>query len=269
VPKSRNKHSRARQRERSRRTRHQRSSRWFYIAIAAILIVGIGGVVLAMGGTEPSAGAPQPGQDHWHAAFGVNICGEWLSPPATFESPAGNSGVRAGIHTHGDGFIHIHPYTRSESGSNATLGKFFKYGGWSVSESSLSVWEGPNSDSTKTTWKNGDKCPADATEGAGKPGEVVFEVNCKTVTGNPADHKLADQEVVAIGFVPKGVEIGPPPNAASAPTDDSGGVSPPKSINQKECRPSATNNPGVPDTGSTATTAPSTTATTGTSTSTP
>jgi hypothetical protein len=269
VPRSRNKYSRARVRERSRRTRHQRSSRWFYIAIAAIVIVGVAGVVIASGGTESSAGPPQPGQDHWHAAFGVNICGEWLSNPATFESPAGNPAVRAGIHTHGDGFIHIHPYTRSESGSNATLGKFMKYGGWSVSENSLSVWEGPNSDPTKTTWSNGDKCPSDAVTGAGKPGEVVFEVNCKTVTGNPSDHKLADQEVVALGFVPKGQEIGPPPNAASAPQDDSGGTSTPKAINQKECRPSATNNPGVPDTGAAPTTVPSTPATSTPATSTP
>ena len=261
MPKSRNKYSRARRRERGRRTRHQRSSRWFYIAVAAIVIFGIVGVVVAMGGSNSSAGPPQPGQDHWHAAFGVNICGEWLSNPATFETPAGNPGVRAGIHTHGDGFIHIHPYTASEAGSNATLGKFMKYGGWSVSESSLSVWEGPKSDPTKTSWKNGDKCPSDAVQGAGKAGEVVFEVNCKTVTGNPSDHKLADQEVVAIGFVPKGEEIGPPPNAASAPENDSGTATQPKAINQKECRPTATNNPGIPDTGTPATTAPSTTGT--------
>jgi hypothetical protein len=258
VPKSRNKYSRARRRERSRRTRHQRSSRWFYTAIAAIAIVGVVGVVVVRGGGDSSI-APQIG-DHWHAAFGVNICGQWLSNPATFESPAGNSGVRAGIHTHGDGFIHIHPFARAETGDHATLGKFMSYGGWSVSEDSLSVWEGPPNDSTKTSWKNGDKCPSESGQpGKGKPGEVVFEVNCKTVSGNPSDHKLADQEVVAIGFVPKGDEIGPPPNAASAPSNDSGTATQPKAIDQKECRPSATNNPGIPDTVPSATTAPSTT----------
>jgi hypothetical protein len=261
VPKSRNKYSRARQRQRSRRGRHQRSSRWFYIAIAAILVVGIVGVVLAMGPTSSSAGPPQPGQDHWHAAFGVNICGEWLSNPATFEDEANNPGVRAGIHTHGDGFIHIHPYYSSEAGKNATLGLFMKYGGWSVSENEVSVWEGPTADPTKTTWKNGDRCPNAAGDaGKGKPGEVVFEVNCKSVTGNPSDHRLADQEVVAIGFVPKGDEIGPPPNAQSAPENDSGTSTQPKAIDQKACRPSATNNPGIPDTAAPST-APSTPAT--------
>jgi hypothetical protein len=246
-------------RERSRKTRHQRTSGWFYATVAVIIVIGsvtIGAIVMGRddGSTPPIIG------DHWHAAFGVNICGEWLSNPATFEAPANNAGVRAGIHTHGDGFIHIHPFARAETGDHATLGKFLSYGGWSASKDSISVWEGPTGDLPKTTWKNGDKCPSDSAKGAGKPGRVVFEVNCKTVDANPSDHKLADQEVVAIGFVPKGVEIGGPPNAASAPENDSGTGTQPDAINQKECRPSAENNPGVTQTVPPATTAPSTTA---------
>ena len=240
-------------RERSRKTRHQRTSGWFYATVAVIIVVGtviIGAIVI---GRDDDNTPPIIG-DHWHAAFGVNICGTWLSNPATFETPSGNPGVRAGIHTHGDGFIHIHPFAVSESGNHATLGKFLSYGGWSASEDSISVWEGPPGEKSKTTWKNGDKCPSDSAKGAGKPGQVVFEVNCKTVTGNPSDHKLADQEVVAIGFVPKGVEIGGPPNAASAPENDSGSGVEPEAINQKECRPSAENNPGVADTTPAATT---------------
>jgi hypothetical protein len=257
VPRSRNKYSRARIRQRSRRTRHQRSSAWFFVTVAIIIVAGsatIGAIVV----TRDDASASPTLDDHWHAAFAVNICGEWLGNPATFESPAGNSGVGAGIHTHGDGFIHIHPFVNSETGNNATLGKFLSYGGWSASEDSISVWTGPTGDKSKTTWENGDKCPS-GSEGAGKPGRVVFEVNCKTVEGNPSDHKLADQEVVAIGFVPKGTEIGPPPNAASAPEDDSGTGEQPEAINQKECRPSAEGNPGATETVPPATTPPATT----------
>jgi hypothetical protein len=261
VPKSRNKYTRARMRERSRKSRHQRTSGWFYATVAVIIVIGcvtIGAIVM---GRDDNNTAPVIG-DNWHAAFGVNVCGEWLSNPATFETPANNSGVRAGIHTHGDGFIHIHPFARAETGNNATLGKFLSYGGWSASADSISVWTGPGVDKSKTTWTNGDKCPTGSKEGAGEPGRVVFEVNCKTVEGNPSDHKLADQEVVAIGFVPKGVEIGAPPNAASAPENDSGTGTTPEAINQKECRPSAENNPGVAETvppATTATTTPSTT----------
>jgi hypothetical protein len=248
-------------RERSRKSRHQRTSGWFYATVIVIIVIGsvtIGAIVM---GRNSDNTAPVVG-DHWHAAFGVNICGEWLGNPPTFENQASNSGVRAGIHTHGDGFIHIHPFFNYEEGNNATLGRFLSYGGWSASDSSLSLWEGPTFDASKTSWKNGDKCPSGAPEGAGEPGRVVFEVNCKTVDGNPSDHKLSDQEVVAIGFVPKGVEMGAPPNAASAPENDSGTGVQPEAINQKECRPSATNNPGVAPTSppaTTATTTPSTT----------
>ncbi|MFA5884237.1 MAG: hypothetical protein WDA60_10340 [Acidimicrobiia bacterium] len=267
MARSRNKHSRAALRAKSRRPRKQGSSRWFTVTITVIILVGVIGVVLASGvlsrGDSASA-APQPptadnpSGDHWHAALAVNVCGEWLTPPAEFETAAGNSNVRVGIHTHGDGFIHIHPFTSSEAGSKATLGKFFDYGGWSVSPSSFAVWTGPSVEPTKTEWKNGDKCPnATGEAGKGKAGEVVFEVNCKTVGGNPSDHKLADQEVVAIGFLPKGEEMGAPPNAASAPQDDG---SPSGAINQKGCTPTAQNNPGVADT--TPTTAAATTPTT-------
>ena len=62
-----------------------------------------------------------------------SVCGEWLSDPPTFETAADNPGVRVGIHTHGDGFIHIHPYATDEGGDHATLGRFLNYGGWSVS----------------------------------------------------------------------------------------------------------------------------------------
>ena len=268
MPRSRNKHSRAALRAKSRRPRRRGGSSWFVISISLICIVGIAGVVLASGllsrGDEAAAAAPSPptatnpSGDHWHAAFAVNICGEWISSPAEFETAAGSPNVRTGIHTHGDGFIHIHPFTSSEGGSNATLGKYLDYGGWSASESSISVWTGPKADLKKTEWKNGDNCPNAAGEaGKGKPGAVVFEVNCKTVSGNPSDHKLADQEVVALGFLAKGEEMGAPPNAASAPQADSAEA--PEAINQKGCRPTAENNPGV---ASTTTTAVGTTPTT-------
>jgi hypothetical protein len=271
MARSRNKHSRAALRAKARRPRRQGSSRWFVVTVTLLTIAGLVGVVFAADlfdrdGSSASA-APQPPSadnpsgDHWHAALGVNVCGEWLESPAEFETAAGNSGVRTGIHTHGDGFIHIHPFYGSEAGANATLGKFLDYGGWSASEDAIEVWTGPSFDPQKTTWSNGDRCPDDAP--APGRGHVVFEVNCKTVTGDPSDHKLRNQEVVAIGFVPADYEIGAPPNASSAPANDGTDA---EAIDQKKCRPSADNNPGVtatapssattPDSATTATTAP-------------
>jgi hypothetical protein len=210
--------------------------------MVVVVVAGLLGVVLARGGDEAAAGPPTQA-DHWHAAFAVNVCGEWLPNPAAFDYVSGTN-VIAGIHTHGDGFIHIHPRSAAETGDNATLGRFLENGGWSASEDSIEVWTGPSFDRAKTKWSNGDRCPDDAGRaGMGKPGRVVFEVNCRPVAGDPSDHKLADQEVVAIGFLPKGQEMGAPPNAASAPESDDG--RPTSAISQAGCRPSAENNPGA------------------------
>ena len=79
-----------------------------------------------------------------------------------FEKPADNPGqtANAGIHTHGDGLIHIHPFVVSEEGNNATLGKFADYGGWTVSSDSIDAWTGPAAKPKQTQWTNGDTCPA-------------------------------------------------------------------------------------------------------------
>ncbi len=56
--------------------------------------------------------------DHWHAAYGVNLCGVW-QPLA----PASESTV--GLHSHGDGLLHIHPFSEAGSFENATVEHFF------------------------------------------------------------------------------------------------------------------------------------------------
>ena len=263
MPRSRNKYSRAAIRSKTRRPKNQRSSKWFYVTISLIAVLGVVLVWVARGGdasssndisVPPRVATVDHPVDHWHTAFAVNVCGEWLTNPPEFEQAAGNSNVIAGIHTHADGFIHTHPRVLSEAGNNATLGKFLKYGGWAASEDSLKLWTGPSSEPTKTEWSNGDKCPnAAGKAGEGKPGRVVFQVNCKTVEGNPSDYRLQDQHVVAIGFLPQGKKLEAPPNAASAPANDGSDA---VAINQKGCTPTSANNPGVADT------APATTATT-------
>ena len=94
--------------------------------------------------------------DHWHTALDVNICGEWLGPAPAFEKPydSPNQVANAGIHSHADGLIHTHPFVVGEEGNNATIGKFFSYGGWGLSSDSIDLggenaahaqWHGPKS----------------------------------------------------------------------------------------------------------------------------
>ena len=83
-----------------------------------VIVLGVSLVVYARNDRrkEDLGGTPQLG-DHIHQAFGINVCGEWLENVPEFESAVG-------IHTHGDGVLHIHPFSQLGVGANATLGRF-------------------------------------------------------------------------------------------------------------------------------------------------
>jgi hypothetical protein len=234
---SRSKYTRARIRAHGRRRQRRGGAQWFYGVIAIVVIAGVGLIVVSRSSeaddVPPQPGNPSTGEpgDHWHAAIAANVCGEWISNAAEFETAADNPNVRVGIHTHGDGFMHIHPFTKSEGGDNATLGRFLTYGGWDASEDSLSLWSGPAADPETTEWSDGDKCPPGTTY-AGQTGVVKWSVNCKERAGNPSDYTPKDRDVVALAFVPKSEEIGVPPNASSAPSDDGGDTT---AIDSKGC----------------------------------
>jgi len=212
-----------------RRPKQRGGARWYYGALALIVIAGVVGIGLSAGSDDvhPFAGVdPDTGTfyDHWHQAIGVNVCGEWVSDAPTFEYVAGTT-VLAGIHTHADGFIHIHPRTSADAGDNATLEQYFDNGGWAVDETSFDIWQGPAVNPTKTAWENGDKCPAGSTM-AGRKGVVRWEVDCKTRKGNPAEYKLQDLHVLTLAFLPKNEDIETPPHAFEAPSADVEGETP-------------------------------------------
>ena len=78
--------------------------------------------------------------DHWHAALGVNVCGQWLPGAPQFEQRANQAGQTAGIHSHGDGLIHLHPFA-SDEGNNPSVGRFMEDGGWKLSSGVFTVWD--------------------------------------------------------------------------------------------------------------------------------
>lgn len=78
-------------------------------------------------GEESPDSSDSPGLlDHWHAAFGLRVCGEFLPNLQADLDPLG-------IHSHQDGVIHIHPFFEESAGKNATLGLFFDSVGIEVS----------------------------------------------------------------------------------------------------------------------------------------
>jgi hypothetical protein len=88
--------------------------------LAAVVILGLSLVVYAREDrrNDDLGGVPQLG-DHIHQALAINICGTEQPPIPEFES-------QIGIHTHGDGVIHIHPFSQLGVGANATLERYFK-----------------------------------------------------------------------------------------------------------------------------------------------
>lgn len=92
----------------------------FPSVLTLVVVLGVALVVYAREDrrNDDLGGVPQIG-DHIHQAIGINVCGEFQTNLPEFES-----GI--GIHTHGDGVIHLHPFSQLGAGANATLGRYLK-----------------------------------------------------------------------------------------------------------------------------------------------
>src|SRR5690606_29191793 len=82
--------------------------------------------------TSEAQVAPVAFRDHWHAAYGVYVCDEFRPALSEFDN-------QEGIHTHGDGVIHIHPFSQNGAGSNANLGVFLDDTTVSLSDDRLEI----------------------------------------------------------------------------------------------------------------------------------
>jgi hypothetical protein len=228
-----------------RSAKRSRNNTWWYGLTAIILIAGVALVVYARANVPADVGPfvadkTKPPTDninlnsHWHAALGVYDCDHWMGDtpgsgtwnwPGTTQAgifrvdPGGGiTQVYAGLHSHDDGIIHMEPATNDEAGRNATLGKYFQFGGWSLSSS------GYNFLHTKVS--NGDKCN-------GQPGKLTWAVakfphgsdttkpqKFTLKSGDPASYKLYNDDVVVVAFAPSGktaATLGNPPSLANLP----------------------------------------------------
>jgi hypothetical protein len=229
----------------------------FPAAIVAVVALGLLLVVFARNdSTNVATVKPVANVDHWHTAYGVYDCSSFLAPIAQYEDPGG-------IHTHGDGVIHVHPFNSGNAGKNATLGKFVSGSGMKLTTSEVKM---PKGKDLKTS----------ATKCAGKPATVRVAVWENADTSSTAKPKIytsdfdkirfdRDRMAMTIAFAPEGATIPPPPTV--------------KELDQLSDVPGASTTtapgqtPTSEPTGSTATSAPpseassSTTAPTGSSTS--
>jgi hypothetical protein len=216
------KYNRARIRSRVRRPKRRGGSMMWTVVTVVIVLVGVLLVVATkVNNDNKTTEAPIIG-DHWHAFLGADVCGTWLPNAPSFEPRANEPGVRAGLHSHGDGLMHIHPFSSDEAGAKATVGRFITYGGWDLGETSFKLWDG-------TAKANGQKC---GTGADAKKGEVQWTVGRfgkpwtgTPRTGNPADYRPKNGDIVGIYFLPKGAKLPEPPKAEEALTsiEDLGG----------------------------------------------
>ncbi|HET6952412.1 MAG TPA: hypothetical protein VFI47_18675 [Acidimicrobiales bacterium] len=216
-------------------------------------IVVLGGALVAYAANDrktDTAVPPVVNVDHWHAALGIDICGESQPVLPEFES-------RIGIHTHGDGVIHIHPFSSGGAGDNATLGAFLDGAGVTLTGSELKIGD--------ETWKEGDQ------QCDGKDAELVVaqwndvqdtEEKPALVRRDFSNIRFTEDGMgFTIAFVPEGETDIPMPDSAAnlaelGAADTSAGETttsaPPAGDTTAPVDPTATTAPADP----TATTAP-------------
>jgi hypothetical protein len=113
--------------------------------------------------------------------------------------------------------MHIHPYSSAAAGKNATVGRFIKDNegaGWELDSTSMKLWDG-------STYNDGYTCPSG--EFKGEKANLVWAAGHlgdpwkgTPRTGNPADFRPQNADIVAIAFLPKGQKVPEPPDAESA-----------------------------------------------------
>jgi len=164
-----------------RRRRRIKLSRILFIlsaTIVAILVIGsfaLSSIPAGVGGGGGGAGVKV--NDHWHATLVMEICGEGLNlPPSS-----------GGVHSHGDGLIHIHPENVSEAGSNANLGRFFDSFPITVEEDRIVTLDG-------ASYVNGNECPS------GQTGTMMVSANGEDITANFRKYSPEDNDVIKVTF---------------------------------------------------------------------
>jgi hypothetical protein len=178
--------------------------------ITLVVVLGLALVVYAREDRrdEDLGGVPQIG-DHIHQAIAFNACGTFLPNLPEFESTIG-------IHTHGDGVIHIHPFSQLGVGANATLERYLK----DVREGGLdAALDNSKLDYLEETYEEGEtECEGveDPVLRVGYWSNVQDEASEPEVTtGDFGDRRLTEDGAgITVFYGDADADIPKPPNAA-------------------------------------------------------
>lgn len=189
----------------------------FPVALALVVVLGTLLVVYAR--EERSAEAlkrPIANEDHWHAAFGFYVCDEPLPDLPEYHPPQNR-----GIHGHGDGLIHIHPFSTARSGELATLRNFIADGGEVLGGGDQLEDDRLGVPGDQTYIEGENSC--DGVDGDPIVQVAVWDTGFAAINGQEPDRVVTkdfgsirfdeDGQVYTIAFAPPGAEIPPPPQA--------------------------------------------------------
>lgn len=170
------------------------------VGAAVVLVLSLV-VAITFLGSRAQQG-PVANIDHWHAAYGVFLCDRYL---AAVE----RNGDQNGIHSHGDGIVHVEPFNRLSAGSNATFRRFEEAEQLRITSTSLQ-------------WLDGQvPVAADVSDGCGgQPAEIASFVDGERVGSAPGGIRLRDGQVIVVALVPEGMtyaQLGPPPSQSYLP----------------------------------------------------
>ncbi len=202
----------------------QRRNLGFPALITLIIVAGVLMVVFAREDRDATAaprfGATAPPGDHWHAAYNVVICG--AVQPGLNDAKADTSG----IHSHGDGVIHIHPFTRGFAGPNARMSAWLDIAGLELGDDRIVLPDG-------TTFEDGeDDCDGEnatlrVAVWDSAADALAGEDPSRIVDDDFGDIRFrSDREAYTIAFGPEDDEIPAPDNIAAL--DNLSDVAPPE-----------------------------------------
>ena len=190
----------------------------FPVSLVLVLVIGLLLIAYSRHAVRNTVQTPPTTAEHWHEAYGFYICNAFKPNITNANETAGSADYdlfrQTGIHTHGDGVIHVHPYSSAGTGKNAKLGTWFKQVGVKITDTSLQL----PTELGSTKVKNGDDCQGkpgklqvtvwDNAEGAGDGKKYVTDFNNIRFTKNGMG--------LTIAFVPDDVTAIPkPPSAAN------------------------------------------------------
>jgi hypothetical protein len=201
------------------RTNRGKTPVLWYGSLVLIVIAGIGLTAFSREqrlddlNSPESKEEPRANDAHWHVALGVRVCDRWLDPVTDQADPKG-------VHTHGDGVIHVHPFVASAAGRRATFDRYAEAVKGDLAADSFSWPEGDGK--KKAKHETGEKCGE-------QEAEVKAFYNGEPHEGDPGTIRFTDRGKLVLAFVPKGTtyeQIGDPPSTSGldnlsdvAPTD--------------------------------------------------